>query len=224
MVKAQLESPITEAYRRAVTNIEFANIDNNIKIIMVTSAITGEGKTTTICNLVTVMTDLDKTILLIDLDLRKPSIHKFFSLSNKIGLTDLLLNKDDYNKYISNVYHKLDVITAGTIPSNPSEIINSKSIKELLKELSLHYDYIFLDTPPIAYVSDPINIATYADAVILTIAYGQTEIEIAKKSIDSLKKVNANLIGTVLNKLPMTKQDKYKYYYYDDYSCSETEI
>ena len=213
MVKMKPESPIVEAYRRGATNIEFANIDKNIKIIMVTSALKGEGKTTTICNLAAVMTDFGKNTLLIDLDLRKPSVHKFFSLSNQMGLSDLLLNKDGYEKYINNVYEKLDVITSGTITSNPSEIVNSKSIKDLLKELSQCYDYIFLDTPPIEFVSDPIAIATYADAVIITIAYGQTEIEIAKKTIDSLKKVNANLIGTIFNKLPMKKKDKYKYYY-----------
>lgn len=93
----------------------------------------------------------------------------------------MLINKDVYKKYINNVYPKLDVITAGKIPSNAAEVINSKAIKELLKELSLHYDYIFLDTPPVALVSDPITIATYADAVILIIAYGVTEIEVAKK-------------------------------------------
>jgi len=212
MAKVHLESAITEAYRKVATNIKYANIDNNIKTVMITSSMTGEGKTTTTCNLATVMTELEKNILLIDLDLRKPSVHKFFNLSNKTGLTDLLLNKDDFNNYINNVYPKLHVITAGKILSNPSEIINSKAIKELLNILSLHYDYIFLDTPPIALVSDPITIATYADAVILAIAYGETEIEIAKKSVDSLKLVNANLIGTILNKLPVTKQNNYYYY------------
>lgn len=214
MAKTLPGSTITEAYRKIATNIEFANIDNNIKTIMITSSIGGEGKTTTICNIASVLTDINKNILLIDLDLRKPSVHKYFNLSNVKGLTDLLMNKDDYNKYINFVYPKLDVITAGNIPSNPAKIVNSKEIKVLLKKLSLQYDYIFLDTPPIALVSDPINIATYADAVILTIAYGETEIEIAKKSVDSLRQVNANLIGTILNKSPVTKQNKHYYYGY----------
>lgn len=214
MVKAHPLSAVAEAYRRAATNIEFANIDNNIKTIMITSSMEGEGKTTTICNLASLMTDLDKHILLIDLDLRKPSVHKYFSLSNQKGLIDLLMNKDDYNKYTNEVYPKFDVITTGKVPSNPAEILNSKAIKELLRKLSLQYDYIFLDTPPIALVSDPITIATYADAVILTIAYGETEIDIAKKSVNSLKQVNANLIGTILNKAPVTKHNKYYYYEY----------
>ncbi len=200
IAKEHPESLITEAYRKVAANIEFANIDKNIKTIMITSSLQGEGKTTTVCNTASVMTDLNRNILLIDLDLRKPFVHRFFSLSNKEGLTDLLLNKDDYCNYIQNIYPKLDIITAGKIPPNPTEILNSKSIRELLKELSLHYDYIFLDTPPIIMVSDPIIVTTYVDAVILIIASGQTDIETAKKSLNSLKQVNANLIGTVLNK------------------------
>lgn len=181
---------------------------------MVTSSLASEGKTTTIGNLAMVMTELKKKILLIDLDLRKPSVHKQFNISNRIGITDLLLNKDDYKNYINNVYPNLDVITSGRIPSNPTEIINSNAIKEEIKKLLSFYDYIFLDTPPIALVSDPITISSYADAVILAIAYSETEREIAQKSVESLKKVNANIIGTILNKYPITKNNKNYYSYY----------
>jgi len=208
------ESSIAESYRKVAANIEFANIDNNIKTIMVTSSLASEGKTTTIANLASVMTDSRKKILLIDLDLRKPAVHKQFKLSNKSGLTDLLMNKDNYKNYINSVYENLDVITSGSIPSNPSEVINSKAIKEFINELSENYDYIFIDTPPIVLVSDPITIATFSDAVILVIAYSETEKEIAKKSIESLKHVNANIIGTILNKSPITKHNKYYYNYY----------
>lgn len=210
MAKEEPESFITEAYRKVAANIEFANIDKDIKTIMITSSLQGEGKTTTACNTASIMTDLNKRVLLMDLDLRRPYVHKFFNLSNIMGLTDLLLRKDDYNNYLHSVYHKLDIITTGMLPPNPTEILNSKSIRELLKVLSLNYDYIFLDTPPIIMVSDPIIIATYVDAVILTVASHQTDIETANKAISSLKQVNANLIGTVLNKAPMTKK---KYYY-----------
>jgi len=181
---------------------------------MGTSSIANEGKTTTISNIACVMTESKKNILLIDLDLRKPAVHKQFKISNKVGLTDLLLNKDDYKKYINNVYPGLDVITSGKTPANPSELINSKSIKDLIKQLSAFYDYILLDTPPVVLVSDPLTIASYSDAVIITIAYSETEKEIAKKTIDSLMHVNANIIGTILNKVPITKQNKYYYNYY----------
>jgi capsular exopolysaccharide synthesis family protein len=208
------KSPITEAYRKIAANIQFANIDGNIKTIMVTSSTENEGKSTTISNLATVMADLNKNILLIDFDFRKPSIHKQFGISNRNGITDLLINKDNYKSYINNVYPKLDVMTTGRLPSNPAEILNSNSVKDLLNELSAYYDYIFLDTPPIILVSDPITIASYSDAVILTVEFSKTEKEMAKKSIDSLKRVNANIIGTILNKVPVTKHNKYYYSYY----------
>lgn len=181
---------------------------------MMTSSLASEGKTTTISNIATIMTEQDKKILIIDLDLRKPAVHKQFNLSNNTGLTDLLLKKDDYKKYISQVYPKLDVITSGKVPANPSEIVNSKALQDVIKELSFHYDYIFLDAPPIIAVSDPITIAKFSDAVILTIAYSNTEKEIAKKAMDSLRSVNANIIGTILNKVPITKENKYYYSYY----------
>lgn len=206
-------SPISEAYRKIAANIEFANIDNDIKTIMVTSSLASEGKTTTISNIASVMTELNKKILLIDLDLRKPSVHKEFKISNKTGLADLLLHKDDYKKYINSVYKGLDVMPSGKIPSNPTEIINSKAIKETIKELSTHYDYIFIDTPPVILVSDPITISSYADAVIVVVGYSETEKDVLKRTIESLKQVNANIIGTVLNKMPVNKKSKYYYYY-----------
>ncbi len=177
-----------------------------------TSAKQDEGKTTTICNLAMVMTELKKKILLIDLDLRKPAVHKTYKLSNKKGLTDMLMNKDNYKSYLQNVYHGLDVLTSGIIPANPAEIINSKALKELLKEVSHDYDYIFLDAPPVMLISDPITISTYSDAVILTIKHGNTEKDLAKRAVESLKQVNANIIGIVLNNIPVSKQSNYYYY------------
>lgn len=213
-LRLKQNSQVTESYRKLAVNIEYANIDGNIKTIMITSSMANEGKTTTISNLAYVMTELNKKILLIDLDLRKPAVHKYFNLTNGYGLTDLLLNKENSKKYIHNIQPGLDVLTSGQLPSNTTEIINSKAIKDLLKELSSYYDYILMDTPPIALVSDPINIAVYSDAVILTIAYSETDKEVIKKSVDLLKQVNANIIGTVFNKVPAGRHNKYYQYNY----------
>jgi capsular exopolysaccharide synthesis family protein len=212
LIRDNPSSPIAEAYRKIATNIEFSNIDNEIKTVMMTSAKQDEGKTTTICNLAMVMTELKKKILLIDLDLRKPAVHKTYKLSNKKGLTDMLMNKDNYKLYLQNVYHGLDVLTSGIIPANPAEIINSKALKELLKEVSHDYDYIFLDAPPVMLISDPITISTYSDAVILTIRHGNTEKDLVRRAVESLKQVNANIIGIVLNNIPVSKQSNYYYY------------
>lgn len=215
LIKDNPSSPTAEAYRKITTNIEFSNVDNEIKTIMVTSAKQDEGKTTTICNLATVMTELNKSILLIDLDLRKPAVHKQFNLSNKTGLTDLLINKDDYKSYLHNISTGLDVITTGMVPANPAEIINSRTLKELIKEMAAEYDYILLDTPPVMLVSDPITISTYTNAVILAIEHGKTEKDHAKKAVNSLKQVNANIIGVVFNNMPFS--NKNNYYYYKSY-------
>ncbi|MDD4440057.1 MAG: polysaccharide biosynthesis tyrosine autokinase [Tissierellia bacterium] len=212
LIKDNPSSPTAEAYRKITTNIEFSNVDNVIKTIMITSAKQEEGKTTTICNLAMVMTELKKNILLIDLDLRKPTVHKQFKLSNKIGLTDLLMKKDDYKAYLQNIYPGLDVLTTGMIPANPAEIINSRALKELIKEVSADYDYILLDAPPVMLVSDPIIISTFSNAVILAIEHGKTEKELAKKAVNSLKQVDANIIGAVFNNIPVSKQNNYYYY------------
>ena len=212
LIKDNPSSSTAEAYRKITTNIEFSNVDNVIKTIMITSAKQDEGKTTTICNLAMVMTELKKNILLIDLDLRKPTVHKQFKLSNKTGLTDLLMKKDDYKAYLQNIYPGLDVLTTGMIPANPAEIINSRALKELIKEVSADYDYILLDAPPIMLVSDPIIISTFSNAVILAIEHGKTEKELAKKAVNSLKQVDANIIGAVFNNIPVSKQNNYYYY------------
>jgi capsular exopolysaccharide synthesis family protein len=214
MVRENPGSPIGEAYRKIATNIEFANIDNNIKTIMCTSSMPGEGKTTTICNIAGVLIDLGKKVLLLDMDLRKPAVHKCFKLSNRVGLTDVLINKDDFRGYLNSVYKGLDVIASGRIPSNPSEVINSKAIKELIKKMSSNYDYVLIDAPPVSVVSDPITIATYMDAVLLVVAYSETDGETARKAADSLRYINANIIGTVFNKVPVRKKSKYYYSYY----------
>jgi len=212
-LRLKQEAHITESYRKLAVNLEYANIDGNIKTVMITSSMSNEGKTTTISNLSCVMAELNKKILLIDLDLKKPAVHKYFNLTNSIGLADLLLNKGKYNEYIHNIQPGLDVLTSGRVPSNSTEIINSKAIKDLLKELSSYYDYIFLDTPPVILVSDPINIAVYSDAVILAVAYSEVDKETIKKSVNILRQVNANIIGTVFNKVPLSNHNKHYYYY-----------
>ena len=118
-----------------------------------------------------------------------------------------------YGRIKQNIQPGLDVLTSGRVPSNSTEIINSKAIKDLLKELSSYYDYIFLDTPPVILVSDPINIAVYSDAVILAVAYSEVDKETIKKSVNILRQVNANIIGTVFNKVPLSNHNKHYYYY-----------
>ena len=214
IVKNQPKSPISEAYRRIRTNIEFSNVDNEFKSILFVSATASEGKTTTISNVAMTLKDAGKKVIIVDCDLRKPRIHKFFDLSNKKGLTDILIENIDYKLYIQrHEESSLDIITSGKIPDNPSELLVSNSMKRFIEKLKENYDYILIDSPPIVPVTDGTILASFLDRVVLVCASGQVEIDMAKRAKEALDKVGANILGTVLNKVAVDSK-KYSYYYY----------
>lgn len=209
------KSHVSEAYKTIRTNIAFSNIDQNIKTILVTSAQPSEGKTTTISNLAVSFAALDKKIIVIDCDLRRPSLHKQFNISNLHGLTDALIGSKPYFQCIQKTeLENLDILTAGTIPPNPSEILSSNNMKTLVKGLSEYYDYVFLDSPPIGSVTDAAIISSYADGVILVCASNEVDKELAIISKERLQNVNAKILGVVLNKFDIDANKYYGYYYY----------
>lgn len=208
------KSPISEAYRGVRTNLLFANVDHNVKTILVSSATSSEGKTTTLCNLAMTLADSGKSVIVVDCDLRKPRIHKFMDISNAHGVTDILLRGDHYSGYVHKGIHQhLHVITSGKIPGNPSEIMNSDAMKLLMKTLREDYDYVLIDSPPIVPVTDTVIMSTYIDRVLLVCASGSVDIDMAKKAKEKLEKVGAKILGVVLNKVKMNSR-KYQYYYY----------
>lgn len=221
IVKKDPKSPVSEAYRDIRTNIKFANIDRDVKKILVTSSVASEGKSTTISNLACTLADDDNKVLVIDCDLRKPTIHKKFSIRNNRGLTDILVTKEDYTDYKQKIYDRLDIITSGRIPSNPSEILGSNSMKQLLQIVENDYDYILIDSAPISVVTDPLIISSYVDGVIIVIEAGKTPIEIVKNSVEKLRNVSANIIGTILNNVEINSRNNMYYYSYSRYMESE---
>lgn len=218
IVHEKPKSPISEAYRSIRTNIQFANIDKEIKTIMFTSTSKSEGKTTTVSNVALTMADAGHKVLVIDCDFRNPSVHKMFSLTNKYGVTDLLLKEKDYKEYLNRIatHENLDVLTAGKVPRNPSELLYSNAMKKLIVALKQDYDYVMVDAPPILPVTDATVMATYIDGVVIVCASGVAEVESVNKAVDSLKKVGANIIGAILNKTPIKYKEYSNYYYYDD--------
>lgn len=207
------KSPVSEAYRGIRTNLLFANVDKNVKTIVVSSASSSEGKTTTLCNLAMTMADSGRKVIIVDCDLRKPRIHKFLDVSNTQGVTDVLLRGEPYVNFLHKGIHShLDVITAGKIPGNPSEVLNSEAMKNMILTLREDYDYVFIDSPPIVPVTDTVIMSTYVDRVILVCASAKVDVDMAKKAKLTIEKVGGKVMGVVLNKVKY-KGKKYQYYY-----------
>lgn len=211
------KSPYSEAYRVLRTNLQFSGLDRELKTILLTSAMPSEGKSTTICNLAIAIAQSGKKVLMIDCDLRKPTIHKKMDLMNEKGLSNVIYGNNDFTSVIQNVsLLNLDILTSGPIPPNPSELLGSNRMKDFLKNIEAEYDYILLDTPPINSVTDAAVLSSIVDGVILVLGYGKTDIEAAKRAKDLLLKVNAKILGVVLNEIPQKGGDYYYSYYYDE--------
>ena len=206
------KSIAAESYRTLRTNIQYSSFDKEYKVIMVTSSEPGEGKSTTSGNLALSFAQDGKKVLLIDCDLRKPSLHKKFKISNLIGLSDVLIGKEDLKAALHRYNENLVVLTSGKLPPNPSEMLSSKAMSNLLKELKNVFDYIILDTPPVQAVTDSQILSTKADGTILVIRAEKTKKDSVQNALGLLKKVNANIIGTVLNGIESSR-NKYYYYY-----------
>ena len=214
------KSHIAEAYRLIRTNIEFSNVDKNIKTILITSTQPNEGKSTVISNLAATFARLEnKRVLVMDCDLRNPSVHKMFGVSNLNGLTDILTGSKDVDKCIEKTKVKgLDILKVGKMPPNPAELLQSKKMKNFMDVVKGYYDYIFIDSPPIGVVTDANILAQYADGTILLVGCNEAEIDAVKLSKERLQSVNANILGAILNKFEV---DKNTYGYYNYYYGSE---
>jgi len=212
------KSPISEAYRTLRTNIQFSSLDKPLKTIVVTSSGPGEGKTTTTINLAITMAQSGSRVLLIDGDLRKPKLHKIFRVNNVIGLTNVLVNELDYTQGVSKTdIDGLEVLPAGVIPPNPSELLSSNRMKQFLAKVKQDYDFVLVDTPPAAVVTDASILSAIVDGTLLVCASGQVPIEAATRAKGLLENVNANIIGVVLNKIPINERNYSQYYYYTYY-------
>jgi capsular exopolysaccharide synthesis family protein len=157
-----------------------------------------------------------KTIIL-DCDFRKPRVHKIFEISNKSGITEMLLSEKTHHDFIhKKVVPNLDVMTAGNVPSNPSEILNSKAMKAFIETVKDEYDYVFIDAPPVLPVTDAVILSTYIDRVILVCAAGGVTFGMAKHAKDALERVGGQILGVVLNKISVKENSQYYYYYYGE--------
>ena len=208
------KSVISEQYREIRTNIEYSNVDQNTKTILVTSSDKNEGKTTTVSNLAVSFANLNKKVLIIDCDLRNPSIHKMFKLNNIYGLTDILAKDRAVDKCIQETeLENLYVLTAGAIPPNPAEILSSEKMKNLIEDLKNIYDYIFIDTPPIGLVTDAGVLSSFIDGVVLVVKSESVEKKYLEETKKKLDAVDARILGAILNSYKSEQKD-YNYYSY----------
>ncbi|SDS29690.1 capsular exopolysaccharide family [Paenibacillaceae bacterium GAS479] len=209
------KSPISEAYRSLRTNIQFSSFDEPIKIMMVASANPGEGKSTTASNLAVTYAQEGKKVLLIDADLRKPSVFKVFNVSNRVGLSTVVSGQCHVQDAVQDtMVENLFVLTSGPVPPNPSELLASQSMKTILEEFKADYDVVIFDTPPVLAVTDSLIVSAMCQGVLLVVQAGKVKSELVRKAKANLEHVHARILGVVLNNTKSRKGDKYNYYYY----------
>lgn len=212
------KSPIAEAYRGVRTNIQFADINNPPKTILITSSSTKEGKSTTTANLAVTFTQSGSRTLIIDCDMRRPTMHNFFDIEKEKGLSNVLINEIKFEEAVSaTAIPNLFLLNSGDIPPNPAELAASQQMKALLRKAREAYDYVIIDSPPIIAVTDALILSTEADGVILTVFSGAVNKNEVLKSVSLLENVKAKVLGVLINGLNIRKIYG-SYYYYTHYA------
>ncbi|GAB2318575.1 CpsD/CapB family tyrosine-protein kinase [Alkalibacterium sp. s-m-22] len=209
-------SVVSEQFRTIRTNIQFSMVDETLRTVVVTSAGTAAGKTTVSANLAATFASKEKKVLLVDADLRKPTVHKIFKVRNNDGLTTLLT---DRNAHLDEMIYRthtegLYVLTSGAIPPNPAELLGSKRMEEIKQEMLDYFDLVIFGMPPLLAVTDAQVMASKTDGVLFVIPKGQANKDEVFKAKDLLEKVQANVLGAVLNRVD--KSDDSYYYYYGE--------
>ena len=209
-------SPIAEAYRVLRTNLRFSGIENPTGALVVTSAGPGEGKTTTAANLAVTMAQGGRRVILIDTDLRRPTIHKLFGFSNDVGLSSLFLGDAPTLDSVMRptAIPTLRVITSGPLPPNPAEVLDSALMKKILNEMREQSDMVVLDSPPVLAVADASILGAHCSGAVLVIDAGRTRSEASRRAMQTLKQTGTKCYGVVLNKLSTRRASGYYSYYY----------
>jgi non-specific protein-tyrosine kinase len=211
-------SPVTEAFRTLRTNLDFASVDRPIKTLLVTSTSPSEGKSTVAVNLSAVMAQGGKKVVLVDTDLRRPSIHSYLHLPNRKGLSDLFRNQTKLsNAILTWGTPPIAVLTSGALPPNPTELLASKEMERIINDLTNKSDIVIVDSPP-AIVADPVALSAKVDGVLLVIEPGKTRIDAAQVVLEQFQRAGARVVGVVLNPISRKRAHYYtKYQYYSSY-------
>lgn len=203
-----------EQIRVLRTNLQYAQLSGKITSIGVTSSIPGEGKSTVSANLAHSLAAAGNKVLIVDADLRKPTVHRTFKLRNLRGLTDLVI--DPNQRFTELLHYPQDlgvyILTSGTIPPNPAELLLSNNMIQLLEQLDNYFDFVIYDLPPVNSVTDAQIMARKVDGMILVVRHGYVQKNELEKSLRLLNNVDAQLLGYVMNDVPKEHKDTYQYY------------
>lgn len=204
----------SEAYRTLRTSLLYSFVDDPPRVIVLTSPGPGEGKSTTCANLGVVLAQADKRTLIIDADLRKPVMHRIFGLRNMRGVVNVVAGEHDLPGVWQEPLVGLKVVTAGSLPTNPAELVGSRRFAELVERARETFDYVLVDAPPVELVSDPAIVASQGDGVLLVLDAQNTRKAAVRRSMRGLRTVGANVLGTVMNNAKSNGGD---YYHHQGY-------
>jgi len=216
-------SPVSEAFRTLRTNIQFSSVDKPVRRLLVTSTSPGEGKSLTAANLAIVLAQAGQSVVLVDADLRRPVLHKFFNLSNDTGVTNGLLgdaNPGVEQWLLPTSVENLRLLASGPLPPNPSELLGSQRMGKLVEHLSQQVDLVVFDTPPVLAVTDAAVLSRQMDGVLVVVEAGSTRESEARRALEELMRVDAPVLGVALNKVRVGRREGYYTYHYDEASAT----
>jgi capsular exopolysaccharide synthesis family protein len=219
-VSRQPRSPVSEAFRSLRTNLEFASVQKPIRTLIVTSPGPAEGKTTVAVNLAAIIALSGRRVALVDADLRRPTVHRLLAVPNRDGLSSLFRSHEGAHTVIRNKLElpQLKVITSGSLPPNPAELLGSARMEQILEELTGMVEVVVIDTPP-SLVADAQILAGKVDAVLLVVQPGKTQADVARSCLDLFRNAGARVIGVVMNRIPRSRSYYYGgYKYYSPYN------
>jgi capsular exopolysaccharide synthesis family protein len=215
IVETQPRSPTAEAFRVLAANIRYASLDKPLKTLLVTSPLPNEGKTLVASNLAAAISQAEEKVIVVDADLRLPTLHNLFGLEQSAGLTESIL-KNSVDGNLHNIHPEhLSVMTSGEVPPNPTEVIGSQRTRSIMNQLTKKASIVILDSSPLLVAADATTLATAVDGVLLVFRSRQTTIQAAREAVEGLRQVNAKIVGVVLN-AEARKKDGYYYYKYHD--------
>lgn len=195
-------SPVSEAYRTLRTNLSFYSLDNPLRSLVVTSPASGDEKSVAVANLAVTMAQSGRRTVLVDCDLRRPSLHTFFNLSNDTGLTSMILNDDAKPPLQTTSVDNLWLLASGPKPPNPADLLGSRKIDQLIETLTAAYDVVLFDAPPVIAVTDAAVLGAKVDGVLLVISAGKSRRDHAERAKELLEKAKVRIIGVALTNAP----------------------